>query len=74
METFSQLVSILLMAFVLVLTVKFIGGSLAHFIRDQFSFQDPNLGWDPTAGMDSSWRTHASPDLNASDWAERRLG
>jgi len=73
MEAFSDLLSIIVFGAVLVFAVTFLAGNLAYFIRRHFSFRDPRLHWDPSAGLPYAWRYYRKPDLNASDWAERAL-
>jgi len=69
-ELLSQVLSIAVMGVVLTLITLYLAGQLGYFVRGMFSFQDPHLGWDPTAGLDgSSWsRPRRSPDLDWMDW------
>ena len=72
MELFSELFTVVLLAVILTMLVKFLGGNLAYFVRYMFTFRDPNLHWDPSAGMPESWsRRRSATYLDASDWAER---
>jgi len=73
MEAFSQLLSIVVFGLLLMFAVMFLAGNLAYFVRRIFTFRDPRLHWDPSAGLPYHWRYRRSPNLNASDWAERAL-
>jgi hypothetical protein len=71
MDALSQLLSIIVFGLLLMFAVLFLAGNLAYFIRIMFTFRDPRLHWDPSAGLPYYWRMPNAPNLNASDWAER---
>ena len=66
MALFNQLLSIVATGIGATLLGLFIIGNLSYLVRNAFTFKDPNLGWDPSAGFDSrGWYPHyRAPNLD----------
>ena len=70
MDLFSQMLTIVFTGMAAVFVAIYVSLSLAYFIREAFTFPDPNLGWNPAAGTETNPRVNV-PQIGAFDWAER---
>lgn len=71
MDIFNDLVYIAIIAFILAIIAQFLGWNFAYWVRNSFTYRDPDLRWDPSAGLPSAWATRRAPNLDASDWGDR---
>lgn len=72
MDLFNHLLSLVIFGVVITMMIVFLAGQLAYFVRARFTFTDPRLGWDPSAGLPYHWRDPGrGVNVDASDWAER---